>query len=113
MKPTASHSLACRFGIFIIAFHDSIPANDDFTNGLTILWNIVSFFIDNRTRLNFSQADVRRAYRGDSPYKDPAVGVKHRQSPKIAIRQRHRVMKECADYVDVGVAVRDHHSLRL
>jgi hypothetical protein len=46
MKPAASHSLACRFGIFIIAFHDSIPANDDFTKRLTILWNIVSFFID-------------------------------------------------------------------
>jgi hypothetical protein len=44
MKPAASHGLACRLGILIIAFHDSIAANDDFTNRLTIVRNIVSFF---------------------------------------------------------------------
>ena len=40
---------------------------------------------ERRRGLDFAQADVRAADRGDDPDERPAVGVKHRQRPQVAV----------------------------
>ena len=67
--------------------------------------------LEDGARLDFAQADVRAAHRGDDPDEGPAVGVEHRQRPEIAVGGRHVQMHERADDIQLGVAVGDHHAL--
>ena len=60
----------------------------------------------------FAQADVRAADGRDGPDEGPAVGVKHRQRPQVAIGRGHVEVHQRADAVHPGVAMRDHHALR-
>src|SRR5437773_12171416 len=69
-------------------------------------------FLEDSNRIEFPQTDMSPARRGNNPDKGPAVGVKHRQRPEIAIAQRHRMMEQGADDVRVSVAMSDHHSFR-
>jgi hypothetical protein len=73
-----------------------------------------SFAVDQTvdgTRLDLSQADVRRASRGTDPRVGPAVRVEHRQRPEEPVGRRHRHVRHRADAVHPGIAVRDHHTL--
>ena len=55
---------------------------------------------------------MSRAYSRHDPYECPAIGVKHRERPKITIRYGHGMVEQRADYIRVGVAMCNHHPLR-
>ena len=62
-------------------------------------------------RIHLPQADVYAADGSNRPDEPPPVGVKHRQRPQIAIGRGHGQVYERANYVDVAVAVGNHHPL--
>src|SRR5271166_7078412 len=64
--------------------------------------------LEDHRRINFAKADMARAARRDSPNEGPSVGMKHRQRPQVPIFWGHLKMRQRAENVEVGVAVRDH-----